>query len=105
PHASSDELERPRLDLLPGAGDADDDRLAPSTMAALERLPHEVDIADALERVVGAALRQLDDVRDEVALHILRIHEVGHAHLAAESFARGIDVDADDHVRADHARA
>jgi hypothetical protein len=35
------ELERPRADLLPGAGDADDHRHAPSAMAALERLAHD----------------------------------------------------------------
>ena len=29
--------------------------LAPAAMAAFERLAHHVDVADALERVVGAA--------------------------------------------------
>ena len=41
-----------------------------------------VDVADALEAVVGAAAGELDEVRDEVALHVLRVHEVGHAELA-----------------------
>ena len=35
-----------------------------------------VDVADALEAVVGAAAGELDEVRDEVALDLLRIHEV-----------------------------
>ena len=51
------------LDLLPGAGDADDHRHAPAAMAALERLAHHVDVADALEAVVGAAAGELDQVR------------------------------------------
>ena len=40
-----------------GAGDADDDADAPAPVAAFERLAHHVDVADALEAVVGAALR------------------------------------------------
>src|ERR1700689_1370224 len=35
PHPAGDELERPGGDLLPRACDADDDALAPATMAAL----------------------------------------------------------------------
>ena len=89
----------------PGAGDADDHRHAPAAVAALERLAHEVDVADALEAVVGAAVGQLDEVRDEVALHFLRVHEVRHAELLGERLARRIDVDADDHVRAGQPRA
>ena len=53
-----DELERPRADLLAGAGDADDDRDAPAAMAAFERLAHHIDIADAFEAVIGAAIGQ-----------------------------------------------
>ena len=41
----------------PGAGDADDDAHAPSAMTALERLPHQLHVADAFEAVVGAAAR------------------------------------------------
>src|SRR5262245_31133050 len=37
PHATGDELERTRADLLPRARDADDDALAPPLVAALER--------------------------------------------------------------------
>ena len=87
PHAAGDELERPRLDLLARAGDADDDRHAPAAVAALERLAHQVDVADALEAVVGAAVGQRDEVRDEVALDLLRVHEVRHAELLGERLA------------------
>src|SRR5690606_9815087 len=37
PDAAGDELERAGADLLPGAGDADDDALAPALVAALQR--------------------------------------------------------------------
>ena len=63
PDAAGDELKRPRGDLLPRAGDADDDRGAPAFVTALERLAHRLDVADALEAVVGAAVGQLDEVR------------------------------------------
>src|SRR5215470_13443732 len=62
PDAPRDELERPRRDLLTRAGDADDDADAPALVAAFERLPHHLDIADAFEAVIGAALGQLDEV-------------------------------------------
>ena len=105
PLAPGDELERTRRDLLPGPRDADDDGDTPAAVAALEGLAHELRVADALERVIGAALREIDEVRDEVALDLLRVHEVRHAELPAEGLARRVDVDTDDHVRADHPRA
>ena len=82
PDAAGDELERPRRDLLARAGDADDHRHAPAAVAALERLAHQLDVADALEAVVGAAVGELDEVRHEVALDFLRVDEVRHAELA-----------------------
>ena len=69
PHAPGDQLERARRDLLAGAGDADDDAHAPAAVAALERLAHQLDVADALEAVVGAAAGELDQVRHQIALH------------------------------------
>jgi hypothetical protein len=89
PDAPGHQLERACPDFLTGAGDADDDRHAPAAVAALEGLAHHVHIADALEAVVGAAAGELDQVRHEVALHFLRVHEVRHAELAGERLARG----------------
>jgi hypothetical protein len=40
-----------------------------------------------------------------LALKLLGIDEVGHAELAAERLALGVEIDADDHVGADQARA
>src|SRR5579862_4246384 len=58
PDPTRHQLERPRLDLLPRAGDADDDGNAPTAVTTFERLSHYIDIADAFEAVVGAAISQ-----------------------------------------------
>jgi VIT1/CCC1 family predicted Fe2+/Mn2+ transporter len=58
-------------------------------VAALERLAHELGVADALEAVVGAAAGELDEVRDEVALDLVRVDEVGHAEARAEASRLG----------------
>src|SRR5690606_16047564 len=73
PGAAGDELKGAGLDLGPGGRDADDDAFAPALVAALERRPHQVDIADALEGVVGAALGEVDEVFHEVIAGVTRI--------------------------------
>src|SRR5215470_6053507 len=60
PDAARDELERPRADLLPRTGDADNHRDPPAPVAAFQRLPHHIDVADAFEAVVRAPARELD---------------------------------------------
>ena len=106
PDASGDELERPRRDLLAGAGDADDDALAPAAMAAFERDAHQFDIADAFERVVGAAdlvvaaLGHVDQMRHEIGADLGRIDEMRHAEAFAPGLLVRIEIDADDHVGA-----
>ena len=84
PHPAGHQLERPRADLLAGRRHADDHALAPALVAALERLAHHLDVADALEGVVGAAPGQVDEIGHQVALDLLRVHEVGHAELLGE---------------------
>src|SRR5882672_8588481 len=106
PVPPGDELEGPRGDLLAGAGDTDDHRLAPAAMTAFQGLAHKLGVADAFEAVVGAAVGQLDQVRHHVlAFELLGIDEVGHAEFAAQRLALGIEVDTDEHVGADQARA
>src|SRR3984957_19891942 len=105
PHASGYQLKRAGLNGLAGARDADDDRHAPAAMAALERLAHDVDVAEALETVIRAAVRERDEVRDQVAFDLFGIDEVGHAEFFGELLAPRIDVDADDLVGADEMRA
>src|SRR6478672_9118996 len=70
PDAAGHELERTRTNLLSRACNADDHRYAPPAVAAFERLPHHIDVADALERIVGAATGEFHEVQDEVALDV-----------------------------------
>ena len=84
----------------PGAGDADDHRDAPAAVAALERLAHQLDVADALEAVVGAAVGELDEVGTRSPFDLLRVHEVRHAELLGQRLALRVEVDADDLVGA-----
>src|SRR5215831_3047622 len=105
PHPSRDELERPGLDLLTRASDANDHRDAPASMAALERLAHEIDVADALEAVVRATVGETHEVLYEIALDLLGVDEVGHAKFLRERLAPWIDVDTDDLVRSSQTRA
>ena len=49
PHATRDELERPRGEHLPRGGDADDTALAPSAVRALERRSHHLHVTGAVE--------------------------------------------------------
>src|SRR5262249_43484676 len=106
PDTDGDELERAGRDLLASASHANDHRHAPAFVAALERLSHYFDVADALEAVVRATLGEIDEIRHELRLgHVFRIDEVRHAELLRESLLAGVDIHADDHVRTRHARA
>ncbi|MNE24728.1 hypothetical protein D3C80_1180280 [compost metagenome] len=115
PLPTSDELEWPGADLLTSGGDANQNRLAPALVAALKRLAHGVDITDALERVVGSTVGELDDRVDDV-FDLLRVNEVGHSILTRHFLACRVDVDPDnlagtdqlgtlDHVETDTAQA
>src|SRR5438552_7444254 len=105
PYTAGDELEGARLDLLARARDADDHRHAPALVAAFERLAHHVDVADAFEAVVRAALGEVHEVRDQVGAGFFRIDEMGDAEFLGERLAPRIGVHADDHVGPGHARA
>src|SRR5574338_1731294 len=105
PGAARDELEGTRRDLGARGRDADDHRDAPAAVRALERLAHRLHVADALEAVAGAALRHVDEARDEVALHVSGGHAVRHAEALGERALARVQVDADDLHRAREARA
>src|SRR5581483_5733391 len=102
---TGDELERTGLDLLAGTGDSDDHRHSPAAMTTLERLAHEVDIADTFEAIVRAAVGERDQVLHQVTADFLRIHEVRHAELLGQRLAARIQVHADDLVGTHQARA
>src|SRR4029077_12660273 len=101
PDAPGDQLERPSPDFLAGAGHADDDRHTPAAAAAFECLAHEINVADALEAVVGAAVREAHEVLHQVPAHLFRVHEVSHAEALGERLAALVDVDPDDLAGAD----
>src|SRR5690606_13301982 len=105
PDAAGDELERPRADLLPGGRDADDRRLAPALVAALERGAHQLHVADRLEGIVDAAVRHVDDHLLDRLVVVFRVHEVRRAELAGELLLVRVDVDRDDAARLSHRRA
>ena len=92
-------------DFLAGFRHADDDRYAPAAMAGFQRLAHHGGVAGAVEGVVGAAVGQRDQMRDDIAVDLFRIDEMGHAEAAAPFFLGIVDVDADDLVGAHHLRA
>ena len=75
-------------------------------MAAFERLTHRMDIADAFEGEVGAAAGGVDDgFNDLVATDVIRVDEMGHAEFLRHFDLAGVQVHADDLVRANHAGA
>src|SRR5580704_6927041 len=98
PDAAGDQLERSGGDFLAGAGDADNDADAPAAVGAFESLTHDIDIADALEAVIGAALRQVHEIGDEVTLNLLRVDEMRHPEFFGHFSPLRIEIDADDHV-------
>src|SRR6185437_15530824 len=104
PDPAGHELEWAGLDLLPSPGDADDHRDAPAAMAAFQRLAHQVDAADALEAVIRSAVRQRDEVLDQIPAHLLGVDEVRHAETLGKRLAPCVQIDADDLVGAHHVR-
>src|SRR5579859_6060037 len=102
PDTAGDELEGPGGDFLAGFRHADHHRYAPAAVTGLKRLAHHGGVAGAVEGIVGAAVRERDQMRHDVAGDLLRVDEVGHAELAAPFFFRIVDIDADDLVGADH---
>src|SRR6185312_12860153 len=105
PHPAGDELERPGSYLLAGAGYADDHRDAPAAVTAFQCLAHDIDIADAFEAVIGAAVGQRYEIGHEIALNLGRIDEMRHAEFFRQGAAPGIEIDADDLVGAGKPRA
>ncbi len=101
PRPAGDQLERPGRNFLTGTGDADDDAFAPTLVTAFQCLTHNGGVADALERIIGPATGQLDQMVDQIVAMVLGIDEVGHAELAGQLLARRVQVDADDHIRTD----
>jgi hypothetical protein len=74
-----------------------DAALAPALVAALERRAHRADVADALEGVVDAAVRDVDDrLLDRLVREAARVQRLRRAKLACARELALVDVDADD---------
>src|SRR5438045_3719153 len=101
PHPASHELEWPGGDFLAGFGNPDHDRDTPSAMTGLQRLAHHGGVAGTVEGVIGAAVGQSDQMRDDVAFDLLGVDEMRHAEAAAPFVLGIVDIDADDLVGAD----
>src|SRR5262249_9092193 len=99
------ELKRPRRDFLARARHSDNHAGTPSAMTTFERLPHQLHVAYALEREVGAASGEVHQVRNQIAFNLSGIHEVGGAELARNWLPFRIHIDRDDHSGAGEARA
>ena len=74
-------------------------------MRAFERRTHDIDVADALEGVVDAAVGHVDDGFLDRHGQLARVDEVGGAELAGQVELVFIDVDGDDARRLGHHRA
>ncbi len=69
-------------------------------MGRFQRIPHHANIAGGVECVVSAALRQIDEIGNDVAVDFGRIDEMGHAEALGHFLAAIVDIDANDHVGA-----
>src|SRR5699024_4392912 len=86
PFAPRDELEGAGGYLGTGGCHANDDGLAPAAMAAFQCLSHDIGVADALERIVDAAISQLNDIVNHV-FGLFGVDEVCHAELPGHGFS------------------
>src|SRR6478609_4056874 len=84
PDATGDQLERTGFDLLPGSGHADDDAFAPALVAALQRRTHHVDVTDALEAEVDAAVGEVNNHLLHRLVVVVRVDEIGRAHFSGQ---------------------
>src|SRR5712672_4203353 len=105
PDPPGHELERPGCNFLAGFGDPDHHGDAPTAVAGLQCLAHHGGIAGAVEGVVGAAVGEPDQMRDDVATDLRRIDEMGHAEAAAPFLLGIVKIDPDDLVGAHHPAA
>src|ERR1700730_13478741 len=96
PDAAGDQLERAGMDLLARARDADDRRLAPALVAALEGGAHDVDVAYAFEGVVDPTIGHVDDDLLDGSAVVLWVQAIGGAEGPRHREFLGVRVDGDD---------
>src|SRR5882762_2058517 len=96
PNATGNQLKRTSRYLLTCACDTDDNRFAPSLVTTLQRRSHHMNVADALEGVVDAAVGQVDDDLLNGPVVIFRVDIVGRAERLGHRPFAGVEVDGDD---------
>ncbi len=99
PAPAGDQLERPGADFLPRACHADDHALTPAAVRAFQRGTHHIHVADALEAVVHAPGRHVDDDLLDGLVVVLGVDAVGGAKGAGQVELGGVGVDGDDAPR------
>src|SRR5690606_20479250 len=85
PHAPRKELEGTSPNFFAGTCHADDDRLTPTAVSALQSRTHDIHVARAVERIVRAAdlirpaLRHVDEIGDKILTDFVGVDEMGHS--------------------------
>src|SRR6056300_488363 len=113
PNTASDQLERTGADLGTCGGHTDDDRHAPATVRAFQRVAHHLHVAGSVKAVIHTAklievgFGQLDDsLGDRLALgQLFGVDEIGHTEFAGHFGFVVVQVDADNLVGSGHAQA
>ena len=96
PDATCDQLERTCADFLTRTRDPDDYGFSPALVAAFECCPHQIDVADAFEGIIHAAIGHFDDnFLDRVAM-VHRIDGVRCTHLGGQFELVRIDIHCND---------
>ena len=104
PDAARDQLKRAGADFLARAGHADDGGHALTHVAALQRLAHDLDIADAFKRVVHSAISHILDGVHHVAGDLRRVEGIGCAQRGRHGEFVRVDIDSDDPAGLGHDR-
>src|SRR5579863_3762945 len=105
PNATGYQLERTSRYFLARARNTDDNRFTPSLVTTLQRRAHHVDIADALEREVDAAVGHVDyDLLNGLVV-VFGIHVVGRAQRLGHGPLARVEIDGDDARGLGHHRA
>src|SRR5471030_1131320 len=96
PYATGHQLERTGGDLFTGTGHADNDGFAPAFVTALQRGTHYVNVADALEGEVHAAVDHFDDHILNWLIEIFRVDQIGGTEFTRQIEFAGVEINPDD---------
>src|SRR5690606_15197206 len=88
------QLKRAGGNFLTGTGNTDNTALPPALAAALQRLAHDIDVANAFKTVIDAAMGHLYQVVNHI-IHLLGIDEVGHTKLLRQCHLGRIEINTD----------